>query len=87
MVMLWFLRLILLQVENGVSTPQQETPTVQFLGLWIVCVNGDDLPIHFSLINQGQDAQHFHLDDLTWKTHLKDQASGRWLSVKLREEH
>lgn len=71
MVMLWFLRLILLQVEKGVSTRQQETPTVQFLGLWIIGVNGNDLPIHFSLINHGQNAQHFHLDDLTWKTHLK----------------
>lgn len=71
MVMIWFLRLILLQVEKGVSTRQLETPTVQFLGLWVIGVNGNDLPIHFSLINHGQDAQHFHLDDLTWKTHLK----------------
>lgn len=53
------------------SNRNKKTLTVQFLGLWILGVNGDDLPIHFSLVDHGQDAQHFHLDDLTWKTHLK----------------
>lgn len=71
MVKLWFLQLNLLRAEEGVSTRRQETPTVQFLDLWILGINGDDLPIHFSLIDQGQDAQNLHLDDLTWKTHLK----------------
>lgn len=56
------------------SNRNKKTPTVQFLGLWILCVNGDDLPIHFSLVDHGQDAQHFHLDHLTWKTHLKPRA-------------
>lgn len=61
----------LLYYKQISSNSNNKTPTVQFLGLWILGVNGDDLPIHFSLIDHGQDAQHFHLDDLTWKTHLK----------------
>lgn len=77
MVKLWFLQLNLLWVEEGVSTRWQETPTVQFLGLWILCINGDDLPIHFSLIDQGQYAQNLHLDDLAWKTHLKTRSTGQ----------
>lgn len=61
----------LLYFKQISSNSDKKTPTVEFLGLWILGVNGDDLPIHFSLIDHGQDAQHFHLDDLTWKTHLK----------------
>lgn len=61
----------LLYYKQISSNSNKETPTVQFLGLWILGVNGDDLPIHFSLVDHGQNAQHFHLDDLTWKTHLK----------------
>ena len=42
------------------------------MGIWVISVDGDDLPVGFSLINHGQDTKHFDLDDLAWHTHLKE---------------
>ena len=58
--------------KNKLITHQSSTwPTIQVLGIWVISVNGNDLPVGFSLINHGQDAQDFHLDDLAGHTHLK----------------
>lgn len=50
----------------------ESTPTVQILGIWVLHIDGNNLPVHFSLIDHGQDTKHLHLDHLTWNEQLKN---------------
>lgn len=49
-----------------------KTPTIQDFGIWVISIDSDDLPVHFSLVNHGQDAEHFYFNHLTWKAHLRN---------------
>lgn len=69
----WLLHLI-----YGVWT----APTIQAFGIWVLSIDSDDLPVHFPLIDHGQDAKNFHLDHLTWKAHLKNRPANYYSTVK-----
>ena len=56
--------------------------TVHLVSVWVVDVDGDDLPVGLTLVHHGQNPQHLHLDHLTPLAHPgPDLAHVHWIVV------